>query len=238
MKLLKSYLEWLGKKASLEIEKEVYQLLPRGNNQIYLDCGCDDGEKTVNRAKIMSPKRTIGIDSQIDRLKIAEKKGIETHHVDLNKKWPLKSESIDVITATEVIEHLGDLDIFFEEIRRVLSKSGKIIISTENLAAYHNILALLIGNQPYTGPYLSKKYTIGHHPHNCYRKNKFASQRMAPHLNVMTSKALCQLLKAYNFKIEKAYGIAFYPFPSPISKILSKLDWAHASYVVTSASKS
>lgn len=234
MGIFSSYINYLGKKAELRIENALLSFLPKGKNITYLDCGCDDGEKTITRAKKIGTKKILGFENIPERVRLARKKGVKVYTCDLNKKWPLKDLSIDYITATEVIEHLIDLDNFFAESKRVLRKGGKIIISTENLAAYHNIIALIIGNQPYTGPYLSKLYSIGHRPCGKYYQKELP---MDPHINVMTAKALKQLLAAYGFKLEGMSPIGFYPFPPPFFKLLAQIDKNHASYVVVKASK-
>lgn len=234
MNIFKKYIKYLGSKIEQEIEDTVVELLPNGQDLVLLDCGCDDGEKTITRAKKIGTKKILGFENIPERVKLARKKGVKVYTCDLNQKWPLKDSSIDYITATEVIEHLIDLDNFFAESKRVLRKGGKIIISTENLAAYHNIIALLFGNQPYTGPYLSKVYPIGHRPCGKYYQKELP---MNPHISVMTAKALKQLLIAYGFKLEGMSPVGFYPFPPPLFKLLAQLDKNHASYIVVKASK-
>lgn len=233
MSILGSYIKYLGEKAGEEIENRVGQLLPSGQDLVYLDCGCDDGVKTIKRANIISTKRIFGIENQPGRAILSKKSGVNVKVVDLNKKWPFKDESIDCITATEVVEHLINLDNFFNETRRILKRGGKIIISTDNLAGYHNIFALLIGNQPYTGPYLSRIFPIGHRPHAKYYKDS----RMDPHINVMTAKALNELLLAYGFKILNFSGVGFYPIFPLLARIFANIDKYHASYAVILAEK-
>ena len=121
-------------------------------------------------------------------------------------------------------------------ILKKLRKGGKFIISTENLAAYHNIFALVLGNQPYTGPYISRIYPIGHRPNAEYYTSDMG-ENMYPHLNVMTTKALVQLLKAYKFKINKIIGVGFYPLPIFLANIVTKIDTNHSSYCVVVAEK-
>lgn len=234
MGTLRSYLNYLGKIAEDEIEEKVYSFLPCGKNISYLDCGCDDGIKTSKRAKVIGTKRILGIEGQESRAKKAQRLGIKILVANLNKKWPLQSGSVDCITATEVIEHLIDLDNFFSEAKRVLRKNGSIIISTENLAGYSNIFALLLGNQPYTGPYLSRVYPIGHRPYGKFYERKLP---MDPHVNVMTAKALEQLVCVHGFKIEISCSAGFYPFPPPFFQLFAKLDKNHASYIVVKAIK-
>lgn len=235
MKLLGGYIGFLGRKNEEEIERSVTGALPEGGNLSYLDLGCGDGGKTVARGFKIGTKNIIGIEAEAGLFQNSKDSGLKMINTNLNTPWPVGSASIDCITATEVIEHLSNLDIFFSESKRVLKKGGKIIISTENLAGYHNILALLLGNQPYTGPYLSSVFPIGHRPCANYYKGK--SQKSFPHLNVMTAKALQQLLIKYGFKVRKIKGIGFYPLPPFAARVFAKLDGNHASYCVAVAEK-
>lgn len=231
-----NYIKYLGNNVDRDIEKIVHDHLPKGANKSYLDCGCDDGTKTIVRGSVIGTKHIMGLESEPSRAELSKRNGVAVKLANLNEKWPVKTGTIDCITATEVVEHLIDEDNFFAESYRVLRKKGRIIISTDNLAAYHNIFALLVGNQPYTGPYLSKKYPIGHRPHAKYYQGGM-NETMYPHLNVMTSRALEQLLKAYGFKSIKMLGAGFYPHPPAIARILAKLDKRHASHCIAIAEK-
>jgi hypothetical protein len=72
---------------------------------------------------------------------------------DMADLLELKEENIFKIRAyrraAQVIEHLSNTDLFIKEIFRVLKAGGYTVIATSNLAAYYNILYLLIGKQPY-----------------------------------------------------------------------------------------
>jgi SAM-dependent methyltransferase len=49
---------------------------------------------------------------------------------------PLRSESVDVVTCIDVVEHLPDPDRFFSEAHRVLRPGGYLHISTPNPASF------------------------------------------------------------------------------------------------------
>lgn len=231
MGIIYSYIELVGRLAGRDLEKNVMSLLPKGDDLVYLDCGCDNGEKTIKRAEYIGTDKIFGVELVGKRAKLALKRGIAVSNFNLNRKWNFSDERFDVITATEVVEHLIDLDNFFLEAKRVLKKNGILIVSTENLASFHNIFALILGNQPFTGPYLSRLFSVGYHPYNCYRKDK-ERLLMPPHLNVMTEKALTSLFNFFKFKILSTKGSGFYPFPPPFSNIFSFFAKNHASYVV------
>jgi 2-polyprenyl-3-methyl-5-hydroxy-6-metoxy-1,4-benzoquinol methylase len=69
----------------------------------------------------------------------ARDRGIEIVGHDLNHFFTLPDHSVDVVTANQVIEHLADTDQFVSELRRVLRPSGTLVVSTNNLASWHNI---------------------------------------------------------------------------------------------------
>lgn len=52
-------------------------------------------------------------------------------------------EEFDIVVATEIIEHILDLDRFFSEIHRVLKDEEKLIITTPNVSRPYNIVSLI-----------------------------------------------------------------------------------------------
>lgn len=229
------YFSFLGRDAGIQLRWEILNMLPQKPNALFLDCGCDNGEFSLRMAEKVETKAIFGVDRNSERAALAEEKGVKKVILaDLNRPLPIKSRSFNIITAIETIEHLYNLDCFLRELKRLLEPDGYLIVSTENLAAWHNLLALFLGNQPYTGPYLSRFFPAGHHPLNLYQKEKFRSQ-MPPHTNVMTTKALGRLLKDYGFKVEKVRGVGYYPFFGLLARICSWLDKNHAVYTTVRA---
>lgn len=47
-----------------------------------------------------------------------------------------------------MIERLADTDVFVADLGRVLAPGGYAVVSTENLAGWHNVFALVLGWQP------------------------------------------------------------------------------------------
>ena len=55
-------------------------------------------------------------------------------------------DQFDVVLASEIIEHILDLDRFFSEIERLLKADGKLIVTTPNVARPFNIINLIRGS--------------------------------------------------------------------------------------------
>jgi SAM-dependent methyltransferase len=196
-----------------------------------VDLGCYDGVVTKHVLKNVDCRRVIGVDIDQKNLKKASQNGIKIIKTDLNQKLPLKTGLADVVFSFQVIEHLVDLDVFLEEVYRILKPGGTFFISTENLASWQNVLLLIAGLQPTTGPHLSQKHIIG--PHDllaleCQQTGKISLP--SPHLNVMTAKSLKQMLVKNNFEIEKFRGVGYYPWPTVFWEPLTAIDKYHASF--------
>ena len=236
-----SYLKFIGKEAGFKREKEVRRLLPKGKNLRYLDCGCEDGRLTLERANVIGTNKVYGIEIMDSEIKKARQRGVIVENADLNDKIPFGNNEFDVITATQVIEHLYNIDNFVSEIRRLLKPEGIFIVSTENLAAWHNIFALVLGMQPSTGPFISNKFTIGFYPLN---KEHVKDQKIAPHLadmnghtRVMTYNSCKELYKRYNFKLLVEKTLGYYPFFGFFADIFSGIDKWHGLNIILKLEK-
>lgn len=58
---------------------------------------------------------------------------IKCHKVDITQKLPFEDNSFDVILAVELMEHVHDHQIFFNEANRILKKGGSLLFSTPNI---------------------------------------------------------------------------------------------------------
>lgn len=103
----------------------VIQLMKGIKANALLDLGCGDGDLTLKMAQTLEASEIYGVDINDKALKVAETKGIKVFKVDLSKdRIPLPNESIDVITALEVIEHLLNPDHMIKEAYRILKRRG------------------------------------------------------------------------------------------------------------------
>jgi SAM-dependent methyltransferase len=206
---------------------------------IFLDLGCGDGTGTLLFSKNSKPKEIIGLEMYDDDISKAKSKGIVVFKADLNKPFPLPDNSVDQVFANQVIEHIIDTDNFVSEIYRVLKPNGSVVIATENLASWHNIAALLFGNQPYTGPYVSTRFVIGHsplHPNKEFKGNTYEAA-ITKHNTVLSYKALRSVFEKYQFHIERYAGSGYYPWPKPLSTGLAYIDAKHSHFLMLKARK-
>ncbi|MEM3465488.1 MAG: class I SAM-dependent methyltransferase [Candidatus Jordarchaeales archaeon] len=208
----------------------IFSLLEKHKGSTLLDFGCGDGSSTMLVAAHVNASKVIGVDLDDEALKKAREKGILTYKADLNEKLPLDDECVDIVFANQVIEHLINVDNFVSEIYRVLRRGGCVVICTENLASRHNIFALLLGNQPYSGPYVSTRYVIGHHPLHPRINGDKGGDPYLKHNTVLAYRALKRIFEVYGFKVEKIIGSG-YP------RILYKFDPAHAHFITLKARK-
>ena len=98
---------------------------------LHLDIGSGSGE-LVKRLKEQVNTRASCCDYTDELMQLP---GQRVDVVDLNssKVLPYQDDTFDVVTATEVIEHLEDFRALLREISRVLKVGGVCVISTPNI---------------------------------------------------------------------------------------------------------
>ena len=149
----------------------------------------------------------------------AESRGIEVRRADLGQRLPFDDASVDVVHSNQVIEHLPGTDHFMREIRRVLRPEGYAILSTNNLASLHNLVALLAGYQPTPCHVSDERVGIGN-PLNPYGGMPGATGQM--HLRVFTGRALAELAELQGLRVELARTAGFYPLPPRLAELATR----------------
>jgi len=92
----------------------------------YLDYGC--GRGGMLRRVAPRARRTCGVD--VDPEVLPSIPGVETGVVREGEPLPFPSESFDVVTCLEVIEHVADEKKTLRELARVLRPGGTLILTT------------------------------------------------------------------------------------------------------------
>lgn len=105
--------------------------------KIILDIGA--GKNPISRG--IRTKKTIRLDG--------DKSQKPDICCNLNKtRIPCEDDSIDIIIAGEIIEHLFNPLLFFKECYRILKKKGALIISTPNICSIKNRFKVFFGCLP------------------------------------------------------------------------------------------
>lgn len=170
------------------------------NVQRLLDIGCGTGTIGIYLRETLGARDVYGIEISETRVAAACQKGIKCVQTDLNENSiPFEDNSFDAILCGEVIEHLVDPDHLLDEISRTLTPGGVCVLTTPNLAAWVNRIALFLGWQPFHTA-VSFRHEVG--------RPGFLSSGGArlDHLRVFTYGALRELLGLHHFRILEVTG--------------------------------
>jgi SAM-dependent methyltransferase len=195
---------------------------------VLLDVGCADGADTIAVIERVEPSHTIGLELADKFIGPARARGIEVRKADVTERWPLDDESVDVVHSNQVIEHVAQTDHFMREIRRVMRADGYAVVSTNNLASWHNIVALVLGWQPLPA-HVSDEVVIGN---PLALDEQRYGERIHRHLRLFTARALSALAEAHGLVVDRASGSGYYPFGPRAARMLARLDGTHAAYLV------
>ena len=226
---MKKFLKKAVENSRRENNKKIIRLLEKNVQAKLLDLGCDDGTWTMKLANRIGTEKVHGVEVVESRMKESRAKGIEVRGADLNGALPYQDESFDVVHANQIIEHLHDTDTFVEEIHRILKPGGYAVISTENLASWHNLFALFLGFQPFSMSHFSSKGNIGN-PFSLWRGeiNKTSNHGSWQHMRLFSYFGLKDLFQKFGFSVEKIQTSGYYPLFS----WLTAVDPIHGHYIV------
>lgn len=218
----------------LENRRVILSLLSAQPGSSLLDLGCADGVFSLEVAQRLRATKIFGIEFLPEMAAVCQSKGMVISSKDLNEGIEFPSNSFDVVISNQVIEHLVETDLFVKEILRVLKPGGYAIISTNNLASWHNIISLVLGMQPMPC-HASNDVKLGNKldPINGTRH----PNRGAIHLRVFAFAALRDLFEYHGFTSVRVTTAGYYPFPPSLSALLCKIDKRHGAYLILKASK-
>ncbi len=200
-----------------EYRRVVLSLVDKDTYTKILDLGCGDEEFTIE----IKLKAEANLIWGIDR-KTKKDPNIIKRVSNLEETFPFGDEQFDGVCASQVIEHLSNTDNFIKEIHRVLKPEGYLILSTNNLASWHNILYLILGLQP---------------PCSMVSDEMYGEEIRPRHRRIFTFSSLCKLLKFHGFKIEKTVGTSYYPLPTQLARLMCRIDKAHSVCINIKARK-
>jgi SAM-dependent methyltransferase len=148
--------------AVVEVAKQ--RLRTRPGELEYLDIGAGRGE-LIGLMQSEFSVNARGCDYHIE---LFGRKDVPIDKIDLDREYlPYANDSFDIITCSEVVEHLENYRRLFREIHRVLKPGGLLIVTTPNVLNMKSRLRYL-GSGFYNlfGPLPvknEKKYSLGAH---------------------------------------------------------------------------
>lgn len=169
-----------------------------------LDVGCGDGFATSVAAHRNRAHHFVGLDWSAPSLAQASRRGLTVLRAGLDARLPIRSDSVDVVVMSEVIEHLVDTDSAVEEAHRVLKPGGSLLLSTPNLAAWYNRGLLALGIQPVFSE-VSLRSVFGR-----------PGSQVAGHLHMFTRRALVEFLAAYRLQTVRVTGARYHDVPAAL----------------------
>jgi ubiquinone/menaquinone biosynthesis C-methylase UbiE len=190
---------------------ETLKLLEK-NGAMLLDCGCGDGDLTMRAARIVEATEIYGLDIDSEAVKKARRRGINASKSDLNQRFPFEDGFFNVVFSHQVLEHLNNVDNFVKEVYRVLKPKGYAVISSENLASWHNIFSLLLGYQDFSSQGPSNEYRIGNPLSPYYKIRIPAKDVYLIHKKIFTYQSLKEIFEVHGFKVEKIKDLAIIHF--------------------------
>jgi SAM-dependent methyltransferase len=208
-------------------ETAVLQAMPPRPGGVLLDVGCADGRFSERVARQVGAGTTVGLELRDDLVALARTRIEDPRRADLNEPWPVETSSIDALHSNQVIEHLVRTDHFMREIRRVLKPDGYAVVSTNNLASWHNIVSLTLGLQP-PPCHVSDETVIGN---PLSPGEGYAGDLGFMHLRLFTGRALAGLAVLHGLRVDYAGGAGYYPFTRG-GALLARLDGRHAAFLV------
>ncbi len=194
-----------------------------------LDLGCFNGAFSAELGRCARATRVVGVEWLPQHAAAARARGIEVVDADLNDPLPFEDDSFDLVHANQVIEHLRGTDNFLREAARVCAPEGRIVLSTNNLASWHNVAALALGMQPLPS-HVSDEVHVGN-PLDPRRGLRHADKGQT-HLRVFTTRALRELAETQGLSVTAMRMNGYYPLPLRSARTMARLDPLHAAFMV------
>ena len=193
-----------------------------------LDLGCDTGGRTAWVADRVGARMLHGLEIAPDRAEIAASRGLHVKVGDLSEPFPYEDETFDLVVSNQVIEHVVDTDNFVRESYRVLKRGARVVISTENLASWHNVASLVLGWQPFSLTNVSEATQAVGNPLGIHRGELGESRG---HLRVFAYRGLRELMGVHGFVVDGVLGAGYYPLPGRFARF----DPRHAAFITVGA---
>jgi len=226
---VRGYLYGVFRASERRNKERILELAPPAPGGRLLDLGCHDGSFTVELARRVDAAEVCGIEFVEELAAGAAARGVDVRSDDLDGPLPYATGRFDVVHSNQVIEHLRHTDNFLAEIRRVLKPTGYALLSTNNLASWHNVFSLLLGMQP-TPCHVSDEIVAGNRLDP--RRGEQHPEKGFTHLRIFSFQGLAELAEYHGFRVETLVTSGYYPFPPAVADLLARVDRRHGAFLI------
>ncbi|MHB8178994.1 MAG: class I SAM-dependent methyltransferase [Vulcanimicrobiaceae bacterium] len=228
--------KWMGvlyDSAAALNEQNIRVALSRSKERgTLVDLGCGDGASLARVTADLDFKRIIGVERDLPSAELARRVASDIIITSVDAAIPMPDAEVDVVLSNQVIEHLCDTDLFMEECLRILRPNGELVLSSENLASWHNVVALVRGYQAFSCANYSRVRSPIGNPISIHVGDSFPGDGMM-HRRVFTTRALRELVEAHGFEVLDVFGAGYHPFPAALGNI----DPSHCHFMTIYARK-
>lgn len=202
-----NYERWKrGRELSICRGRFIESLINQNNkvtNKKILDLGSGEGGTSV----VMSEKNSVlSLDINLIRLQRQIQNFREINFSQINadaRTLPFTDSFFDLIILQDVIEHLSEINLFINELKRVLKTDGMIYLSTPNRNSFFNLIS-----DPHWGlPFLAlfKRKTIKNYYLRIFRKSETNRKDIA---ELFSLKELIKVFHhAFDIKLHTVFSV-------------------------------
>ena len=201
-------IEYILEKTLSHFKREDQKLPLKGLN--FLDIGCGGGLMSEPMSRLGA--NVTGIDASLKNIKIAEthskKNNLKINYLNSSPEKLAETVKFDVILNLEIVEHVEDVDLYFQSCAKLLKKNGLMFTATLN-RTFVSFVKAIIGAE-----YVLRWLPVGTHDWNKFLKPKEIEEK----------------INNLNFSVKEIEGLEFSPFTQKWkrSKDLS------VNYIITS----
>lgn len=166
-----------------------------------LDVGCGSGIFARQVYEYLGGAERVEQFAGVDLVNVLVESSVPDFHfeqADLNaEKLPFAESTFDLIFCNHLIEHLFETEHLMDELYRVVSPGGLVVVSTPNLAWWANPFFLFLGLQPIGTEVGTKTIAYG----LSFLGNRLKDYGTAGHIRAFTPRALRDMAKASGFNL-------------------------------------
>ena len=198
----------------LETTKDHFNIKDNFNEPLknlrVLDIGCGGGLMSEPITRLGG--KVTGIDASEKNIKVAqlhaEKNNLKINYLNTSPEKFVESEKFDVILNLEIVEHVENVDLYFESCAKLLKKNGLMFTATLN-RTFISFLKAIIGVE-----YILRWLPIGTHDWNKFLKPQEIEKKISN----------------LSFSTKEIKGLEF----NPINQKWKRSDNLSVNYIITS----